>query len=259
MSGLVVVVPCYNEERRLDPSAFCQFARDAAGIRFVFVNDGSTDGTVRVLRGLETSDPESFAACALPQNMGKAEAVRQGFLTAFRSQPEYVAFWDADLATPLEIIPSFRDVLDRRPELLLVIGSRMRLLGHRLVRDPLRHLASRIFSHVASWLLGVRIHDTQCGAKMFRATAEVKSLFAERFCTDWIFDVELFARLMRLHGARDPALLKQCVYEHPLDAWREMSGSKIKLPGFAKAVYEMFVLLWNYRIRCTWHGGRQTL
>ena len=168
MSGLVVVVPCYNEERRLDPSAFCQFARDAAGIRFVFVNDGSTDGTARVLRGLETSDPESFAACALPQNMGKAEAVRQGFLTAFRSQPEYVAFWDADLATPLEIIPSFRDVLDRRPELLLVIGSRMRLLGHRLVRDPLRHLASRIFSHVASWLLGVRIHDTQCGAKMFR-------------------------------------------------------------------------------------------
>jgi len=249
MPGAVVVVPCYNEERRLDPPAFRRFARSTADVRFVFVNDGSTDGTAGVLRGLETSDPESFAACDLPHNSGKGEAVRQGFLAAFRAKPQYVAFWDADLATPLEIIPLFRDVLDRRPELLLVIGSRMRFLGHRLVRDPVRHFTSRVFSRVASWLLGVRIHDTQCGAKMFRATAEVESLFADRFRTDWIFDVELFARLMRLHGRRDPALLKQCVYELPLDAWREMSGSKIKLPGLAKAVCEMFVLLWYFRIR----------
>ena len=131
----------------------------------------------------------------------------------------------------------------------------MRLLGHRVVRNPFRNFLSRGFARAASSLMGVSIRDTQCGAKMFRVSPEVWSLFREPFRTKWIFDVELFARLMRLRGKRDAALLQSVVYEFPLEAWREMRGSRIGMRGLARAAYEFSVLLCDYRIRCTWRPG----
>jgi len=252
MSQVIVVVPCYNEERRLDPAAFRQYVRDAPGVRFILVNDGSTDGTGGVLDELKRADPTGFAVEVLPMNAGKAEAVRRGFLAAFGLQPDYLAFWDADLATPLETIDRFREALDRRPELLMVIGSRIPLLGRRIVRKPVRRFLSRGFATAASWLLGVRVYDTQCGAKMFRLSPEIRLLFEEPFRTNWIFDVELLARFAGLQGRRDPARLTQRAYEFPLDEWREMSGSNVKLPGFAKAVWELIVLFFDYRVRRLW-------
>jgi glycosyltransferase involved in cell wall biosynthesis len=247
----IVVVPCYNEARRFDPSAFRQFAR-RTGVRFILVNDGSTDETAAVLSELEKDAPGSFVALSLPRNVGKAEAVRQGFLTAFRLDPQFVAFWDADLATPLEAVCLFREVLVRNPQLLAVVGTRMRLLGHRVVRDPFRRCLSRGFAAAASRMLGASIRDTQCGAKMFRVSPEVWSIFRAPFRTKWIFDVELFARLMRLRGRPDPALLGSMVYEFPLEAWREMRGSKIGTRGFVRAAREFLVFLRDYRIRDTW-------
>ena len=78
---------------------------------------------------------------------------------------------------------------------------------------------------------------------------EVQSLFAEKFRTNWVFDVELLARLARTDGKRDPAKLRGRVREVPLDAWHEKSGSKIKLWGFARAACELLVLFWSYRVR----------
>jgi glycosyltransferase involved in cell wall biosynthesis len=249
MNDLIVVVPCYNEARRFDSEAFRRFARQRQDVRFILVDDGSTDATAALLAELEETDPRNFVVCRLPRNLGKAEAVRRGFLEAFRLRPDYVAFWDADLATPLEELDRFRDVLDRRRDLIAVVGARTRLLGHRVVRDPVRRLVSWCFARAASWLLGAGIHDTQCGAKMFRASPEVQAIFGEPFRTKWIFDVELFARLMRRYEKPDAAILRTRVYELPLEQWREKSGSKIKARGFARAAYEFIVLLWTYRTR----------
>src|SRR4051794_3820459 len=122
MSRLVLVVPCYNEEKRLDVAAFRAFE----GVEFLFVNDGSRDGTLRVLQSLRDSDPLRFDILDLERNSGKAEAVRHGILTAMERGAELTGFWDADLATPLPQLPGFLEVFAARPEIQMVFGARVR-------------------------------------------------------------------------------------------------------------------------------------
>src|SRR5437667_5768961 len=112
MSRLLLVVPCFNEEKRLDTDAFRAFDAD-----FLFVNDGSRDGTLRVLESLRDSDPRRFSILDLERNSGKAEAVRRGILAAIERGAEVTGFWDADLATPLSEVPEFLEVLASRPEI----------------------------------------------------------------------------------------------------------------------------------------------
>ena len=75
-----VVIPCFDEAERLDADAFAALATHVD--RLIFVDDGSTDGTAAVLRGLVDSHPHRVELVSLPHNVGKAEAVRIGLLTA---------------------------------------------------------------------------------------------------------------------------------------------------------------------------------
>ena len=129
MSSVIIVIPCYNEAARLQVQTFKAFACERHVLRFLFVNDGSTDDTWKVLQALHASNAQHLAIYGLPKNAGKAEAVRQGVLRAFEIGADYVGYWDADLATPLEAIPAFCDLLDVTPHLLMVFGARVRLLG----------------------------------------------------------------------------------------------------------------------------------
>ncbi|MEA2328409.1 MAG: dolichyl-phosphate beta-glucosyltransferase, partial [Thermoanaerobaculia bacterium] len=112
MSRLTLVVPCYNEEKRLDTAAFRDVAVDGHDIDFLFVNDGSRDGTLRLLESLRDEDPARFAVLNLERNSGKAEAVRRGFVAAMERDVDYIGFWDADLATPFSELTGFLDVLE---------------------------------------------------------------------------------------------------------------------------------------------------
>lgn len=246
MDHCIVVIPCYNESARLRQEAFLEFAKGWPEVRFLMVNDGSTDATQEVLCSLARSDPRHFKVLNLPQNTGKAEAVRQGILWALSQQPYMVSFWDADLATPLEAIPQFCAVMSQRPQLQVVLGARVRLLGRSIQRKTLRHFVGRTFAAAASLVLGMPIYDTQCGAKMFRAGVTTHKLFARPFCSRWIFDVELLARLSQLHLA-DQSVLDRAVYELPLECWTDVPGSKLRPRDFLKAVAELIRIWWIYR------------
>lgn len=246
MSRAIVVVPCFNEARRLNMRAIQDFGRRTETAELLFVNDGSRDETLELLEHLNATNPRRFSFLHLARNVGKAEAVRQGMLMSLRAGADYVGFWDADLATPLVDIEPFCRILDAKPQIDAVIGTRMRLLGHAIDRRPLRYLLGRLFANVASIALGVRLFDTQCGAKLFRSTPELATLLAQPFSTRWIFDVEMFARIKRARRGTASPPLEQAIYEFPLDAWRDVAGSNVKGRDFAKASWELARIYWKY-------------
>ncbi len=247
MPDAVVVVPCYNEARRLSVSEFEAFLGDASDVSFVFVDDGSNDGTCELLRELERGAAGRVAVVELPANLGKAEAVRAGVLHAFERQPAYVGFWDADLATPLPAILEFRSLLDARRNLEMVFGARVVLLGRSIERRALRHYLGRVAATAISLILGLRVYDTQCGAKLFRATPSVRALFEEPFATRWLFDVEILARFIRsLRGDREAA--KHAIYEYPLAEWSDVAGSSLTPADYSRAAVDL-LRIWRRYLR----------
>lgn len=209
-----LIVPCFNEAARLDVG---RFAAPPAGVTCLLVDDGSRDATLELLR--RHASPV-LHVLALPRNVGKAEAVRQGMLHAQASGlldgVEWVGYWDADLATPLaevEHLLAFAALEGGRVD--GVLGSRIYRLGSRIVRSYWRHLLGRAFTTVAATLLRLGFYDSQCGAKLFR-TALVDPAFGEPFVSRWIFDLEI---LLRLRAHR--------LIECPLRQWTDVAGSRL--------------------------------
>ena len=131
----VVVVPCFNEAARLQPLRFSEFLAEDDRVDFLFVNDGSRDATLSVLEALRAKHPDRIHVLDKQPNGGKAEAVRSGMLAAIAFEGVAVTgFWDADLATPLEVIPQLLTKLMEDPERQMIFGSRVRLLGHAIHR-----------------------------------------------------------------------------------------------------------------------------
>jgi len=241
----VIVVPCYNEAGRLKIDAF-RAAAEQSPVEFLFVDDGSTDATLHLLNGLSSSEPGRFRVLQLSPNRGKAEAVRRGICAAIEGGAQAVGFWDADLATPLSVIPEFCDLLRERPEIEMVFGVRVPLLGRAIRRNPFRQLASRVFARLASTVLGISLFDTQCGAKLFRVTADLRRLFEKPFHSNWIFDVEIVARLIAARRETQLPRPDQVIYEYPLTEWTDVEGSKVKAFDFLRAVAELTKIYWTY-------------
>ncbi|HSY48375.1 MAG TPA: glycosyltransferase [Thermoanaerobaculia bacterium] len=244
MPRLTLVVPCYNEERRLDVEAFRRVSIEGDAIDFLFVNDGSSDGTLRVLESLRDSDPKRFAVLNLERNSGKAEAVRRGFIAAMEQPAGYIGFWDADLATPLSELPAFLAILESRPAIQIVMGARVRLLGREISRRAARHYVGRVGATLISSTLGLAVYDTQCGAKVFRTNATLREVFDRPFLSRWIFDVEIIARYIQRLG-RDAAAAAIC--ELPVTRWHDVTGSKVKSHDFLRALHDLWKIRRVYR------------
>jgi len=234
----VIVVPCYDEEKRLPVDEFRAFAEKNPGTRFLMVDDGSRDRTLEILRTLENERPESFRVIALGQNRGKAEAVRRGMLLAVQEDTYAVGYWDADLATPLSEIPRFQETLRAGPA-LIVFGARVMLMGRDIQRRAHRHYVGRVFATLASLSLDLPVYDTQCGAKLFRNIPEMAALFEEPFVSRWVFDVEILARLICLSRGRRELRPEKILFELPLLAWSHVPGSKVKPVDFFRSVLEL--------------------
>jgi len=242
----IIVVPCYNEAARLEQDRFAQFAEQCGEVGFVLVNDGSTDDTLDCLQSLSERSPKQFFVLDLENNRGKAEAVRQGMLAAFQQPARFVGYWDADLATPLDEIPIFRDVLASTPQCEVVLGARVALLGRSIQRSRLRHYAGRVIATLAAESLELTVYDTQCGAKLFRSSPATRAIFAEPFLSNWMFDVEILARLIRDRRGTGLPPAEEVVIEQPLRRWRDVAGSRVKPSDFLRAMFEI------YRIRRTY-------
>ena len=233
-----MVVPVYNEAKRLVADPWLQFLAADRSRALLFVDDGSTDNTVELVEQLQSHAPAQVTLLRLPSNAGKAEAVRRGMEQALASTTQYAGFIDADLAAPLSEVVLLLEQLEKRRDVWAAIGSRAMLLGRQITRSERRHYLGRVFATFASMALRLPVYDTQCGLKLFRDTPEVRGAFATPFQSKWIFDVELIGRLADAAGDAAAARLR----EVPLEHWEERGGSRLRIFDFVRAPLELLPL-----------------
>jgi dolichyl-phosphate beta-glucosyltransferase len=232
---LTVVVPCYNEAERLDGPPLLAFVGRNPDFSLIFVDDGSTDATAQSLAAIAADGDGRIEVLTLRPNAGKAEAVRQGMRAALARGARIVGYLDADLSTPLTEIPRLREALGR-PGVEVAIGARVALLGSDIQRSAVRHYLGRVFATAASLILKVPVYDTQCGAKLFRATPALAAALDAPFLSRWAFDVELLGRL--LAGGASP-LPPSAIVEVPLAVWRDVKGSKLGVGAMVRSLQDL--------------------
>lgn len=242
MPKTCIIIPCYNEEKRLNVKAFCDFLENNKDIDFCFVNDGSEDNTSKVLQDIKLKFSKQVILLELDKNAGKASAIREGVLYVLKNSYKFIGYWDADLSTPLFEITNMKSILEDNNELLIVLGSRIKRLGATIERKVLRHYLGRMFSTFSSLILKLPVYDSQCGAKLFRIEV-VDYLFGRPFLTNWLFDVELLARLRNHIGVQK--VLQSC-YEYPLSVWKDIGGSKLSFFHIIKVPYLLIKIHINY-------------
>lgn len=230
---LSVVIPAYNEARRLGPTLdrVTAYLRERGGEHEVLVvDDGSTDGTASLVT---THPAPSVRLVRQPENRGKGAALRRGVL---ESRGRRVLLCDADLSTPIEDL----ERLERRlaAGAALAIGSRGVIESDVSVRQPLyRELMGKTFNRIIR-LLGVRgLRDTQCGFKLLDGEV-ARRLFAELRTSGFAFDVELLWLATR-HGYR---------IEEVGVRWVDSPDSRVHpLFDAAAMLRDVLVMRWRHR------------
>jgi len=237
----IVVIPCYNEETGIAIKEYSSFLEANSEVLICFVNDGSTDSTLQILNALK-ENYQSQIHIISQENKGKAEAVRTGIVFCnLNFNHQYIGYLDADLATTLEEFIELENYLIE--DVTFSFGSRIRKIGSTIERETSRFLVGRIIATFISQQLNLKVYDTQCGSKLFtKNTSEL--LFEEKFISKWLFDVELFHRMIRFHG-KEKAIRK--MYEVPLKMWVEKGNSKVKFTYFFKLWFDLYQISSNYK------------
>lgn len=243
-----VVVPCFNEEKRLPAAAFAGWLEAHPGWHFRFVDDGSRDGTAGVIEAIVARvGAERASLLRLEANQGKAEAVRRGMLAAIADGADFVGFFDADLATPLDDLVRLLEPLKADPRLEMAMGSRVQMLGRSVRRHAGRHYAARAVANLAALALDLPVHDTQCGAKLMRNSPALRAAVARPYSSRWVFDMELIQRIAmhaRAQGTADPA---EVFLEVPVTSWTEVAGSKVRFMDAVVATTKLWGIYRNRR------------
>lgn len=198
---LSIVIPAYNEERRLERALknireyFCSKRRDLDSIEVLIIDDGSTDGTARIAQAWAEKIP-SVRLLPNGENRGKGYSVRRGMLEA---RGRIALFTDADLSAPIpeseKLLAAIESGFD------LAIGSRAidrsLILAHQ---SRFRELAGIIFNRFVRLSTGLPFEDTQCGFKAF-VRERCRIVFEQQRIERFGFDPEILFLAQR-HGLR---------------------------------------------------------
>jgi len=214
--ALTLVVPMYREARRIERTVaeLAGSALASADVELLFVDDGSDDDTVGVLKLALDAHRLSADVLQLPANAGKGAAVRTGMLAA---AGEVVAFTDADLSTDAGEILRLAELVSSGACDVAVASRGLRSSEITEHQPRLRQMSGRMFNVALRLLRLTTMHDTQCGLKVFRRDA-VPATFGQLVSTGFAFDVEVLARAQRA-GWR--------LAEVPV-SWRHVDDSRVR-------------------------------
>ena len=232
--SLLILIPAYNEERRIEPVLrdYAQFfGRNYSGkFQLVVMLNGCTDNTLGVVQRVAAEFP-TVRADEFKQPIGKGGALIEGLKLA--SQEDLIGYVDADGATPPH---AFLELVKKMSEADCVIGSRwMRGAVIHQSQAGHRQFASRAFHLVVQLWFWMNIHDTQCGAKVMRREV-VEKIHPYLRIADLAFDINLLVSIKRA-GFR--------ILEVPTE-WTDQAGSKVTSSLFRSS---LTMLLSVVRIR----------
>ncbi|HYR90781.1 MAG TPA: dolichyl-phosphate beta-glucosyltransferase [Terriglobia bacterium] len=227
-----IVVPAFNEAKRIGDSIrkIDAFVRQSPSFfEVIVVDDGSVDGTAGVVSGI---DMKGLRLIRNNENHGKGYTVRQGVLAA---SGKYVLFTDADLSAPIDELTKLLEVAVAE-DADVVIGSRK--LAASLIethQSGVREIGAFVFNCMVRVILGLRLHDTQCGFKLFHRQRS-RRIFEKQTRLGFGFDPELLF-LAKRHGLR--------IRETPV-RWSHSEGSKVKvLQDGLRMFFDLVRIRWN--------------
>ena len=238
---LSIVIPAYNEERRLPGTLDIVFAwLDTTPYRdteVLVVDDGSADATAAVVESRAAQEPR-LGLLRNPGNRGKGYAIRHGMLEA---KGDWILFSDADLSAPIDELPKLLAAAQQQ-NAAIAIGSRA--LDRSLIgvhQSQWREMSGIVFNRIMRLITGLPFADTQCGFKLFRRDAG-RRVFPLQRLDGFSFDVEdLFvARTLGIPTIEVPV------------RWNNVEGTKV---GLMQGVASFLDLL---RIRWNWLQGHYT-
>lgn len=235
MPHLSVVIPAYNEERRIGHTlaeTLAYLDTQSYKSEIIVVDDGSRDATCEVVSSFASRSGGRLHLLKNPGNRGKGYAVRNGMLHA---SGEIALFCDADLATPPEEIARVIEPIEQ-DRYDVVFGSRAldrSLIGEH--QSPLREMIGRIGNLVLQILTGLSFKDTQCGFKAFRR-ASAQAVFPLQRIDGFGFDPEVLY-IAQKQGWR--------LLELPV-RWNHVEGSKVHVIATPiKVLTEIATIRWN--------------
>jgi len=237
MQKTAIIIPCYNEEKRLKKEDIAALVNSAKADIY-FCNDGSNDNTLTLLQSFERNFAGRCFVYHYEKNTGKANTVYVSVNKLLENKRyTHIGYFDADFSTPVNEIKRMLLAQEEKPE-RFIFGSRVLLLNSRIDRKTHRHYIGRIIITLINFKFRLRVYDTQCGAKLF--PAEIASTaFSGPFKTSWLFDIEVFIRLKKSD-------LLQLGWEFPLVEWRDVDGSKLGWKTAFKILRELASLYRNY-------------
>jgi len=239
MPKISIIIPFFNEERRLKKEPFLQFLHTGVDILLILINDGSTDNTHLLLEEIRNASPQNVVIISYPENKGKAHAVFKGMEHAlYNSNSTYIGYLDADLSTSFNEFLRLAAIAEQE-QADYIFGSRMKMLNHIINRSELRHYCGRILTTIIDHRYQLSIYDTQCGAKLF-TPALLKMITSTPFKTRWLFDVVIF---LRIRATNMPAK----GMEVPLKSWADPGNSKITLLSIPEVFKEILQLRKHYK------------